>query len=328
MGGNRETTMQRRALLEFAVRSGLANPRERPDQYFLLMFWTPEDSLGGPEPLEDFLSGLGKNAGGALRAFAEEALGAREFKAAWAARFGELPSTEAFWLYLAKGAICRQPSGCLEELCEKDGLDFARALEARAPEGGWLGRRRKKARDFQDPCQAEIFKALRLAWADELSRKLAADLPRRLDEALARFFKEDPSPCPLRLLALPLWGASVIEWLDDLWKELREAKCGPQDLRFEALVPPMLQVFDELTLPALPKRRGCRIAREGTRLLGLGPRNRWPRLFAVLAPACARWTKENPDLKRQKAMFRDEGFSIDLYEQYTAWLAAIGEGAA
>jgi hypothetical protein len=337
----REYNLHRRAQLELAIRKGLANPRERPDQYFLLVLWTPEESAAGPEPLEALLDGLEPP----LRPWVEEALGARAFIETWKARFREPPSAEAFWLFLAKPAICRLKTGCLAELCGQDGLAFARALFEMAPpikeqagvgEGtrtkkpplnSWLALRRKKRPDAGlDPCQRAVLRALRAVWTDELARKLKRELSTRLDQDLGARVEELCEPFPL-FLGLPPWGEEATSYLDEIADELE--RCPQEEVRQTILLPGLPQLFDELTAPRLEKRRGCRSSRPGTRLFALGPRNRWPALFRALLPKYDAWSKEHPSHHEQKRFFSAFGtvgeFSLETFDVYCRALEALGE---
>ena len=320
MNTGREQTMRRRSLLSLAIRLGLANPRERPDQYLLLLLWTPEESAAIQDALEAFLAELDPE----LKGWVQKALGAEAFRQGWRERFGEEPSVEAFWLYLARNAVCRRAEGCLKGLCQKEGFAFAKALLDLAPQGGWLLLRRKRGLRLEEPCRKAVLAALREAWADELARKLKEDLAPRADERLAKAFADAPEPLPLRLLAVPVWGRVALDWLEETLPLVQA--CPPPDARAHALLPPLVQLFDEITAPALAKRRGCRSARPGTPLFAAGARNLWPRLYEAMAQALEAWLARHPGLRDQKRFYQDADLPLKVYDRCTAWLAQLGGG--
>jgi len=322
MGLNRENTARRQALLIWAIQAGIVNPRERPDQYFLLALWTPEDHTAGLDPLEVFLAELDPE----LRNWIQEALKSKSFCERWKTRFDGDPTVEGFWLYLAKEAICRRAKGCLLEFCRKDALDFAKALSDLAPENGWLSLRRKRGIRLEDPCRKAILAALREVWADELARKLKEELALRTDEKLAKEFAALDAPFPFRLLAAPPWGQVAVDWLDATTAEV--ARCPQAEERAHVLWPPLLQLFDEITAPQLAKRRGCRTTRPGTPLFAAGARNQWPELYEVMVGELEAWLRAHPTLVDQKRFYRTGDPAKIVFDLYSTWLARFSGGTA
>lgn len=322
MGFSRENTMRRRALLAWAIQAGIANPRERPDQYFLLVLWTPEDRAAGLDPLKDFLEELEPD----LQSWIQKTLGADSFREHWKARYGIEPSVESFWIYLAKDAICRKAGGCLRELCRSDALEFAKALSELAPEGGWFSLRRKRGVRPEDSCRRAILAALRQAWADELARKLKEELALHADAELAKDFAALEAPFPFRLLAAPPWGQVAVDWLDATLVEI--ARCPQAEERAHVLWPPLLQLFDEISAPQLAKRRGCHSTRPGTPLFAAGARNRWPKLYAAMASELEAWLRVHPALDDQKRFYQTGDPAKTTFDLYSSWLARLAGGSA
>ncbi len=302
----RERPKEVLALFELALRlwgDAAFPPRERPDQYFLLVILAEVPDPG--EPLGGFLEELDPLGDGAaeLTRWVWEALGARGFDEGWRARFGGSPSVEAFWLALARGALCQRPEGCLGSLCTVDPPAFARALLARAPEGSWLGWRRKKAGALAlDSCQRALLDRLKAVWADELGRKLIRRIAHRLDACLAQVLagEEASPPFPERFLALPLWWPKVEPWLSDLVHEREECR---DEVYLEALLPTFPQIFDELTAPRLRKRPGCRHVRPGLPFWAVGSRSVWARTYAAALEGYAAWAAAACDYPSQKRFF-------------------------
>ena len=329
----RERPVRFTALLAFLLLKEPIKPRRRKDEYVLLLLLS--ENVPPDEALETFVGGLLKDFGEARRrllGWLDEELGLGAFLKHWRERFGDEPSVEAFWLYLAKDAFCTAPEGCLKELCAKDALAFARELLKRSPGGSWLVWRRKKNKPQNlDDCQKTVLNRAQKLWKDELSRKLIHQAGRRLDGVLAKgLLDASPLQFPAKFLAAPLWYPYVERWLEQVQEEA--ANCGGKAY-MEVHSPPFPELFDAFTAPLLPKRRGCRSQRPGLGFWARASRSVFPASFEAGVRAYGPWAKEAAGYKEHKKWapsWPDPwDTQMDLINVYMTWFEALvsGEGA-
>ena len=330
---DRERPVRFTALIALLLSKGPLKQRRRKDEYLLLL-WLSENA-SPQDALAEFVKGLLGEFDSARRRLVQwldEELGLEAFRARWRERFGYEPSVEAFWLYLARDALCTAAEGCLVELCAKDALAFAQELLERAPGGSWLLWRRKKSKpQGLDACQKAIFDRVRVLWRDELSRKLIHEAGRRFDGVLAgKFLQVEPRRFPVWFLAAPLWYPYVERWLEQLQAEAGD--CGGEAY-VKTHSPPFPQLFDEFTAPFLPKRRGCRSQRPGLGFWAKASRSAFPQSFDAGVRVYGRWAgvaTEYSEHKRLSMAWPDPwNMHMELINVYMEWFEELAntEGA-